>query len=163
MKKFSLLPGLVLTASVVIVFLISCQKEQNADPVEPVATGSESVVGIAGSGSFAGSISNEYAEALKNNFVKKHEDDDQAYRVAFSAKDLVAFIQSLQKKNHSDIIYVNFGIYGKGAPAPKSKDNGNITVFFTGNKIGKASNVKTDGALDELVDQNLNHGEMLKP
>jgi hypothetical protein len=163
MKKFSLLPGLVLTASVVLVFLISCQKEQAAAPVEPVQAASENIVGIAGSGSYPGSINPSYAAALAANYVKKYgDDDDQTQSVAFSAKDLIAFISGLKTKYKSDIIYVNFGVYGRGALPLKSKDYGRLTVFFTGDKISSANNGrKTDGNdTTVLSDVFLNHGQI---
>jgi hypothetical protein len=81
---------------------------------------------------FAGSISTAYAAALQANFKDKYGDNNQTYQIAFSAKDLSAFISNLQAKYKSDIIYVNFGLYGKGAPAVNWKDNGRLTVFLQG-------------------------------
>ena len=163
MKKFSVLPGLLLTASVVVVLFISCQKEQTATPEEVVTPSSEKVVGVAGGGSYAGSIKPSYAAALAANYMKKFgTDDDQTQSVAFSAKDLVAFINGLKAKYKSDIIYVNFGVYGRGALPVNSKDYGRLTVFFTGDKISATrGSSRTDGIEDDSVsDEFLNHGSM---
>ncbi|HEY1018787.1 MAG TPA: hypothetical protein VGE25_07310, partial [Sediminibacterium sp.] len=77
------------------------------------------------------------------------------------AKDLIAFINGLQAKYKSDVIYVNFGVYGRGALPVSSKDYGRLTVFFTGNKIpAPAITRRTDGIGDPL-DEFLNHGQLV--
>ena len=67
----------------------------------------------------------------------------------------------MRRKYKSDKIYVNFGMYGKGANPVNSKDWGRLTVFFTGNKTPTSSNGgrKTDGASDGF-DEFLNHGQL---
>jgi hypothetical protein len=162
MKKFSFISNAVLLGAVVTFLFLACQKEQNAVSDDQVTT-SENVrsVGVTGGGSFAGSIDGSYAAALQNNFAKKYDEDNQTLKVAFSAKELLAFINSLQTKYNSDIIYVNFGVYGKGAFAPNPKDNGRLTVFFTGNNINNSSgNTRTTGMDASSSDQRLNHGEI---
>lgn len=159
MKKFSFLSSVLLLIVVVTFLFAGCQKESAATD-NGVSSTSESatVRGVAGSGPFAGSINGSYAAALQANFEKKYDDDRQSLRIAFSAKDLAAFIANLQAKNKSDIIYVNFGVYGKGAPAPNSKDNGRMTVFFTGNNTGRNSgNVQVDA---DGTEDMLNHGDI---
>jgi hypothetical protein len=165
MKKFSFLPGIMLIAVVTAVMFISCQKEQNtSSTTAATAAASESnVVGVAGTATLAGAVPTVYAAALKANYAKKYGSaDDQTQMVAFSAKDLVTFINSLQTKYKSDIIYVNFGVYGKGALPVQSKDYGRLTVFFTGNNIpGLTSGKKTDGTSDDGSDEFLNHGGLV--
>ena len=162
MKKFSLVISPALLVLFIAFLFMACQKEQS-----PVATdtpsGSESAIinGGASNGPFEGSINSLYAASLQNNFAKKYDDDNQTLRVAFSAKDLLAFISSLQKKYQSDIIYVNFGVYGKGAIAPFPKDDGRMTVFFTGNNLPKSSvNAPKGNGLDPSTDDYLNHGNI---
>lgn len=163
MKKFSSLAGLcifLLFAST----LVSCQKEQAATNDSTTNTSSENanVVGVAGSGPYAGSISISYADALAANYAKKYNDDNRTQYVAFNAKDLVAFINNLQAKYKSDIIYVNFGVYGKGALPVNAKDYGRLTVFFTGNKIpAPSASRRTDGTTDATTDEFLNHGGLV--
>ena len=168
MKKFSFLSGAVLLSAGVVVLLASCQKEQtivsNEENATAAATENTHIVALSGSGPYAGSIKKSYAASLAANYQKKYgDDDDQAQYVAFSAKDLVAFINGLQTKYKSDIVYVNFGVYGKGALPIKSKDYGRLTVFFTGNKItGSNSNRRNDGVADDELsnDEFLNHGNI---
>ena len=168
MKRFSFLPASVLLFAITAVLFVSCQKEQSVAPTEPEAAASEGVVkGIAGGGSYAGSIKPSYAASLAANYVRKFgDDDDQTQSVAFSAKDLIAFINGLQAKYKSDIIYVNFGVYGRGAAPVNGKDWGRLTVFFTGNKIpSPVSSRRNDGVVDELLDdvldEFLNHGGLV--
>lgn len=152
-----------------VVFLVSCQKDEvaattdNQNNTTVVAEGA--VVGTAGLGHYAGSIPSTYASALAANYSRKYGEGDQAQSVAFSAKDLISFIQGLQAKYKSDVIYVNFGVYGKGAAPVSSKDWGKLTVFFTGNKIPSASSngsTRKDGPDDITADpdQFLNHGQI---
>ena len=162
MKKFSLIGSSALFALVITFLFMACQKEQSQSTTD-VPSGSESAVihGGAVNGPFEGSINSSYAASLQQNFAKKYDDDDQTLRVAFSAKDLSAFIASLQKKYQSDIIYVNFGLYGKGAPAPDPKDNGRMTVFFTGNNMPTTSAGAPRGnGVDASSDDYLNHGNI---
>lgn len=164
MKKFTFFSGIALIVTVVAVLFVSCQKEQNPVSDDIAAASSENhVVGVAGSGSYEGSIDGSYASSLAANYVKKYGDDkDQTQSVAFSAKDLISFINGLRTKYKSDIIYVNFGVYGDGAKPVNDKDYGRLTVFFTGNKIpAPTSGHKNDGLLDDVLDQFLNHGGLV--
>lgn len=165
MKKFSFLSAAVLLSSIVVVLLISCQKEQSAASDEPQMSSTEEthIVALSGSGPYSGSIKPSYASSLAANYAKKYgSDEGQAQYVAFSAKDLVAFINGLQAKYKSDIIYVNFGVYGRGAFPVNSKDYGRLTVFFTGNKINGVNNRGTNGVADDVSanDEFLNHGQI---
>ena len=161
MKKFSFFGRPVLFTLVVALLFWACQKEQNTVATDTPA-GSESAVihGVSGKGPFEGSIDGSYAAALAKNFADQYKDANQTLQVAFSAKDLSAFIVSLQAKYKSDIIYVNFGLYGKGAPAPNDNDNGRMTVFFTGNNLpNSSSGIKSNGT-DPSSDDYLNHGQI---
>lgn len=152
MKKLVLLFG---TIMLVTVFFSSCQKEQTVAETPEAAT-ERNVVGVAGVGPYEGSITPSYAASLAANYVDKY--GNKSIRVEFKAKDLVAFINGLQAKYKSDVIYVNFGVYGKGAEAVNNKDNGRLTVFFTGNKIpAPSTSRRTDGTSDG-TDEFLNHG-----
>jgi len=141
----------------VTVLFSSCQKEQAAATDDTTAT-SERVVGVAGVGPYAGSINAGYAASLAANYAKKFGDDDQTLRVEFKAKDLIAFINGLQTKYKSDVVYVNFGVYGKGALPVNSKDYGRLTVFFTGNKIPAPSTTRRNDGIGDSLDEFLNHG-----
>ncbi len=163
MKKFSFISSVLLLTAVVVFLLIGCQKETSSSE-EPTSVTSDNtpIKAVASGGNYAGTISNNYADALRKNYISKFSDDDNdrklALQVAFSAKDLAAFISALQAKNNADIIYVNFGVYGRGAPALDSKNNGRLTVFFTGNSN---LSVKTNGVSDAQSDeQSLNHGQI---
>jgi hypothetical protein len=159
MKKFSFLSSVFLLVMVVTFLFIGCQKESAIGEEEVITTNSENVSIKSNNvtGSLFGSINRDYATALQNNFKEKYKGSKQTLQVAFSAKDLITFITNLQKKNNSDIIYVNFGVYGKGAPALDWKDNGRMTVFFTGNNKKNSGNVSTnDVSRDE--EESFNHG-----
>jgi hypothetical protein len=166
MKKFSFHTTLLLVSMVVVIFS-SCQKEQAAvTPEAEVVEGRG--VAAAGVGPYSGSINSNYAQSLAANYYKKYGSDDKSSQsVAFSAKDLIAFINSLKTKYKSDIIYVNFGVYGKGAAPVSAKDYGRLTVFFTGNNMpgSTAGGRRSDGAADDLnyTDQFLNHGGLCCP
>lgn len=151
-------------AAIISVAMVSCQKEQATATDQEANTSTESsrVVGVAGAGPYAGSIDISYAAALAANYTAKYDDNTQPQYVVFDAKDLVAFINNLQSKYKSDKIYVNFGVYGKGALPVNSKDYGRLTVFFTGNRIPapSSSNQNTNGA-DEPSDAFLNHGGLV--
>ena len=140
---------------------ISCQKEEVSAEVSTTASETRIINGSSGSGGlFDGSISGNYADALARNFAKKYDDNDQSLRVAFSQKDLSAFITALKTNYNSTIIYVNFGVYGNGAKAANAKDDGRMTVFFTGNNMPKHKpGGRTNGATSD-EDEFLNHGEI---
>lgn len=155
MKKLVFLFG---TIMLVTVLFSSCQKEQTAATEDTAAT-SERVVGVAGTGPYAGSINPGYASSLAMNYAKKYvNDDQQSLRVEFKTKDLIAFINGLQTKYNSDVVYVNFGVYGKGALPVNSKDYGRLTVFFTGNKIPAPSATRRNDGIGDPLDEFLNHG-----
>ena len=161
MKNNSFIGSVLLLSVIVACLFLACQKEQNT--VAPATDGGSgertNIIGVAGNGTFQGSIDGSYAAALKANYVEKYPGEKQTLRVAFSVKDLAAFISLLQKKNNSDIIYVNFGVYGDGAHALHSSDDGRMTVFFTGNNISKPSGaIKTDGSDGA---EYLNHGGLV--
>lgn len=157
MKKLVFLFG---TIMLVTVLFSSCQKEQ-VTATEETTANSERVVGVAGTGPYEGSINAGYAASLAANYAKKFGGDDQTVRVEFKAKDLIAFINGMQAKYKSDIVYVNFGVYGKGAQPSNPKDYGRLTVFFTGNRIpAPSSNLRANGIGDPL-DEFLNHGGLV--
>lgn len=157
MKKLVFLFG---TIMLVTVLFSSCQKEQAAVAEDTAAT-SERVVGVAGSGPYQGSINAGYAASLAANYAKKFGDDDQTLRVEFKAKDLIAFINGMQAKYKSDIVYVNFGVYGRGAQPVNPKDYGRLTVFFTGNKIPAPSSTRRNDGIGDPLDEFLNHGGLV--
>jgi len=145
-----------------MMLLTACQKEQSTATAEANAVTSENVVsGVVANGSFEGSIAPSYAAALAYNYNKKYDEDNHTQYVAFDAKALVAFITNLQTKYKSKTVYVNFGVYGKGAPAPKGKDNGRLTVFFTGDKIPSPVAGGRRNGIADPTDEFLNHGEMV--
>ncbi|TAJ47253.1 MAG: hypothetical protein EPO58_16310 [Chitinophagaceae bacterium] len=157
MKKLVFLFG---TIMLVTVLFSSCQKEQAAATEDTTATSDERVVGTAGSGPYAGSINAGYAASLAANYAKKFGNDDQTLRVEFKAKDLIAFINGMQAKYKSDIVYVNFGVYGRGAQPANPKDYGRLTVFFTGNRIPAPSATRRTDGIGDPLDEFLNHGQI---
>lgn len=164
MKKFTVKSTALYLVLVVPLLLAGCQKDQSAVANES-NTGSEATVinGISSNGQqFAGTISSSYADALQNNFKKEYRDKNQSYQIAFNAKELTDFLLMLQTKDKSDVIYVNFGLYGNGAPAPNPKDEGRMTVFFTGNNNVKSkSNPQSNGSpSDQDGSDYLNHGQL---
>ena len=161
MKKFSIHLNAILVALVVVVVFIACQKEQSTVTDETaVVTDNNHVMGTSGFGSFAGSISGSYAGTLAKNYADEYHEANQSQYVAFSAKDLDAFIRNYYAAPKStDIVYVNFGVYGKGAPAVDVKDNGRLTVFFTANKPNTSGNSRRFG-VDDSSDAYLNHGSI---
>lgn len=163
MKKFSFLTGLWGMAAIISLAMVSCQKEQAATTEKAAASESTNIVGVAGNNDlFGGSIQPTYAAALAANYAKKYSDANQAQYVAFNAKDLIAFINNLQSKYKSDVIYVNFGVYGKDALPVSVKDYGRLTVFFTGNKIpAPSAGYQTNDAATS--DAYMNHGEIFPP
>lgn len=162
MKKFSILSA-TLMVGVALALVVSCQKESSATTQNDatVVASEGRVAATAGVGPYAGSIQSTYAASLADNFAKKFDGQSQA--VAFKAKDLISFLTNLQNKYKSDVIYVNFGVYGRGAAPVDSKDYGKLTVFFSGNKTGSEGNKRTDDGPTNPNDpsnndQYLNHG-----
>jgi len=143
-----------------MVFLAACQKDQGAVSKEtPAASSENTIVGVAGSQGEG--VTPSYAGALAYNYSRKYNEDNQAQYVVFDAATLSKFIATLQSKYGSTKIYVNFGVYGKGAPAVNSKDNGRLTVFFTGDKIpAPTTGRRNDGIISDVVDEFLNHGNI---
>jgi hypothetical protein len=161
-KYFSFRANLVLAAVLTIGF-VSCQKDQAGTTDNTVTNDAESrVVGTAGTGNWAGSIPPSYAAALAANYSEKYDDRNQPQYVVFSIKDLSEFLSNLKAKYKSELVYVNFGVYGKGAKPVNSKDWGRLTVFFTGNKIpAPSASRNTDGILNGIEDEFLNHGDLI--
>jgi hypothetical protein len=163
MKKYSLFSRALTLVVLATVVLMSCKKEQSevADTIVPPATDNSGlIVSGSGNGPYSGSIDQSYAAALAGNYAKKYDDDDQVQYVSFKADELISFLQNLKAKYKSDYIYVNFGVYGKGAKPVSSKDWGRLTVFFTGNKIPATIKRRTEGVMDLSDDEFLNHGQI---
>ena len=138
MKKYSLKRSPLLIGTLVALLFMACQKEQSSAGTDSAATmQANGVTLVSGNGVFAGTIDASYADALAKNFATRYNKPNQTLRIAFSSKDLISFLQTLQSKQKSNTIYVNFGLYGGAAPAPDSKDDGRMTVFFTGNNLSK--------------------------
>ena len=161
MKKIFSTSSIILSAIMAMVFLAACQKDQDAVSTETAAASSENtVVGVAGSEGQG--VTSSYAGALAYNYTKKYNEDNQSQYVVFDAATLSKFIANLQTKYGSKKVYINFGVYGKGAPAQNSKDNGRLTVFLTGDKIpAPTSGRRNDGIVSDLTDEFLNHGGLL--
>ena len=162
MKKFSIHLNVILVALVVVFVFIACQKEQTAVTDETaIVTENNHIMGTSGFGSFEGSVSQTFADALAKNYSKEYDDKNQTQYVVFSAKDVDAFIKNHYANPQStDMLYVNFGVYGKGALATNAKDNGRLTVFFTANKPKTTGNNRRFG-LDDPFDEYLNHGGLV--
>lgn len=165
MKKVCQLPGFPILPIAAILFFGSCQKDQaTVNPESNTSAEKSSIVGISSNGvKFNGSVSASYADALQQNFKNEYRNKNQSYQVAFNAKELAEFIRMLQNTEKSEWVFVNFGLYGKDAPAPDPKDNGRMTVFFTGNNITlkNSGNTQTNGTSDgQDGSQYLNHGNI---
>ena len=159
MKKFSTISGALLSVVMVIVVFAACQKEQSPVSQETAAVSSEQTQLVGVAGSFGEVVTPSYAAALAANYNKQYDDNNQAQYVVFDAATLSKFIATLQTKYGAKKIYVNFGVYGKNAPPVNSRDNGRLTVFFTGDKIPAPSSWRgNNGAGD--ADEFLNHGSI---
>ena len=157
MKKNLSIGSILLSAVMMMVVLSACQKEQLTVTQETTAVSSEQTK-IVGTNLLSGQVTTAYAAALAANYAKVYHEGNQTQYVVFKADDLIAFINSLKTKGATDI-YVNFGVYGKGAAAVDPKDNGRLTVFFTGNKIpAPRSGPRNDASGDE---ESLNHGQLV--
>jgi hypothetical protein len=139
MKKFSFLPGMLLVTSTAIVFFLACQKE-NAISSENIETNgslsSEGVIGTAGTKKITGLISQEHAQEMAEEFAKKFPTAN-TLAVGYSAKDLIAYLNTLVTKYKSDSVYVTFGVYNKNT-APNKFAIGRTTVFFMGKNMKSA-------------------------
>ncbi|MDP1811033.1 MAG: hypothetical protein Q8K66_06460 [Sediminibacterium sp.] len=155
MKKNLSIGSLLLSAVMMVVVLSACQKEQSTVTPETAAISSEQVniVGV----KLDGTVTASYAAALAANYAKVYHEDNQSQYVVFKANDLIAFVNGLKAKGATEV-YVNFGVYGKGAAAVNAKDNGRLTVFFTGNKIPAPRGGPRTNAGDEEF---LNHGGLV--
>lgn len=160
MKKFEMMKRPLLIAAMVAFGFIGCQKEEVV--ADATVTPNEATVinGTSTNGRFKGSIERSYADALAYNFAEKFDNNNQTLQVAFSEAELTAFIASLKTRFKSDIIYVNFGLYGKGAAPLDPKDNGRMTVFFTGNNMPKNGSKVKGFAIEGDADEFLNHGQI---
>lgn len=157
MKKNLSIGSILLSVVTMMVVLSACQKEQLTVTQETTAVSSEQTK-IVGTNLLPGEVTAAYAAALASNYAKVYHKGNQTQYVVFKADDLIAFINSLKTKGATNI-YVNFGVYGKGALAVDPKDNGRLTVFFTGNKIpAPASGPRNDASGDE---EYLNHGGLV--
>lgn len=158
MKKYSTISGVLLSAVMAIVLFAACQKEQSNVSQETAAVSSEQTQLVGVAGSYGEAVSPSYAAALAANYNKKYDDNNQAQYVVFDAATLSKFIANLQTKYGAKKIYVNFGVYGKNAPAVNSADNGRLTVFFTGDKIPAPSSWRGNNGTAEP--EFLNHGQI---
>ncbi len=160
MKKFLHNKKLVILAAIVAIGFLGCQKAEVVADTTVAASEATVINGSSTNGKFKGSINRSYADALAYNFAQKFDDNEQTLQVAFSEAELTAFIASLKTRYKSDIIYVNFGLYGKGAAPLDSKDNGRMTVFFTGNNMPKKGGTVKGFAIEGDADEFLNHGQI---
>lgn len=160
MKKFLQYKRPLLLAAIVAIGFLGCQKEEVVSDTA-VTPGDATVInGSSTKGKFKGSIVRSYADALAYNFAQKYDDNEQTLQVAFSEAELTAFIASLKTRYKSDIIYVNFGLYGKGAAPLDAKDDGRMTVFFTGNNMPKKGSKEKGFGIEGDADEFLNHGQI---
>ena len=156
MKKNLSIGSILLSAVMMVIVLSACQKEQSTVTPETAAIPSEQVniVGV----KLDGTVTASYASALAANYAKVYHENNQSQYIVFKANDLIAFINGLKAKGATEV-YVNFGVYGNGAAAVNAKDNGRLTVFFTGNKIpAPRGGPRTNAAGDEEF---LNHGQLV--
>ncbi len=148
MKKFQIL-GTVLLLSVVTTLLVACQKEQDGVTNE-VSNNSadESITAIqVDASSIPGIIPQNEASKLAARYAAARVNKSTA--VSFSVKDIQNYL-NLLKRNRSEKIYVNFGMY----------ENGRLTVFFSGDKKGGSGSIRNSDLLDD-VREFLNHGGLL--
>lgn len=110
--------------------IISCQKQQDAVTTDTAATDAAVIKNVAGEG-YSGKISRADAEEMYGAYKSKAENGATEY-VAFSIKDLQAYLATIQAKYKSDVVYVNLAVYDEKT-APKSNLVGRTTIFFSGN------------------------------
>ena len=155
MKKLSLIDKVAVTMSLVVC-LMACQKEQDAT----VQSTDENIIqNAAGTGKPEGSIDRDDAEDLAESF-KKSGTGGTEY-VAFKIKDVQKFLNNLQAKYKSDVVYVNLGVYTEKT-APSKNLIGRTTVFFSGNNKKKSLGgiVKTNDLAELDFSDYLNHGNV---
>ncbi len=155
MKKLSLIGKVAVTMSLVVC-LMACQKQQEAT-VE--ATDENIIQNAAGTGKPSGEINRDDAAELSETF-KKTGCGGTEY-VAFKIKDLQIYLNNLQAKYKSDVVYVNFGVYTKKT-APTKDLVGRTTIFFSGNNKKKSLGgiVKTNDLAELDFSDYLNHGQV---
>ena len=85
MKNNSFIGSVLLLSVIVACLFLACQKEQNT--VTPATDGGSgertNIIGVAGNGTFQGSIDASYAAALKANYLLKYPQPNQTLQVAF--------------------------------------------------------------------------------
>jgi len=144
MKKFQIL-GTVLLLSVVTTLLVACQKEQDGVTNEVSKSTDESITAIqVDASNIPGIIPQNEAAALAARYAAARVNKTTA--VSFSVKDIQNYL-NLLKRNRSEKIYVNFGMY----------DNGRLTVFFSGDKKSGSGNIRNSDLMNETREF-LNHG-----
>ena len=147
MKKFQIL-GTVLLLSVVTTLLVACQKEQDGVTNEVSKSTDESVTAIqVDASNIPGIIPQNEAATLAARYAAARVNKSTA--VSFSVKDIQNYL-NLLKRNRSEKIYVNFGMY----------ENGRLTVFFSGDKKSGSGSIRNSDLLDD-VREFLNHGGLL--
>jgi hypothetical protein len=146
MKKFQIL-GTVLLLSVVTTLLVACQKEQDGVTNEVSKSTDESITAIqVDASNIPGIIQQNEASALASRYAAARVNKSTA--VAFSVKDIQNYL-NLLKRDRSEKIYVNFGMY----------ENGRLTVFFSGDKKKSSGSIRNSD-FDKESDF-LNHGGLL--
>lgn len=152
MKKFQIL-GTVLLLSVVTILLVACQKEQDGVTNEVNnKSGEELIRGIEVNASdIPGIIDQNEASKLASNYKAANMNATES--VKFSVKDIQNYL-NLLKKQGSENIYVNFGIYNTN-----DATNGRLTVFFSGDRRTRSGSVRGNNAEKET--EYLNHGGLL--
>jgi hypothetical protein len=155
MKKLSLI-GKVVVTMCLVVCLMACQKQQDAT-IE--STDENIIQNAAGTGIPDGSIGRDDAEDLAESF-KKSSNAGTDY-VAFKIKDLQKFLNNIQAKYKSDLVYVNLGVYTEKT-APTKNLIGRTTIFFSGNNKKKSLGgiVKTNDLAELDFSDYLNHGQI---
>ena len=155
MKKLSLIGKAAVTMSLVVC-LMACQKQQDATVQ---ATDENIIQNAAGTGTPSGNIDRDDAEDLAETF-KKSGSGSTEY-VAFKIKDLQLFLNNIQAKYKSDVVYVNLGVYTEKT-APSKNLVGRTTVFFSGNNKKKSLGgiVKTNDLAELDFSDYLNHGQI---
>ncbi len=155
MKKIPLIGNIALIL-LLAVCLVACQKQQDATVQ---ATDENIIQNAAGTGTPSGNIDRDDAEDLAESF-KKSGTGGTEY-VAFKIKDLQLFLNNIQTKYKSDVVYVNLGVYTEKT-APSKNLVGRTTVFFSGNNKKKSLGgiVKTNDLADLDFSDYLNHGQI---
>lgn len=142
--------------------IISCQKQQDAVTTDTAATDAAVIKNVAGE-SYFGKITRAQAEEMYNAYTAKAGKGATEY-VAFSIKDLQAYLATLQAKYKSEQVYVNLAIYDeKTAPDPSLV--GRTTIFFSGNnkdktRTGSGGNTGFGFLATDAPSDYMNHGQI---